>query len=175
MINGCYSTRTGALRVIDYPSHHCASGEKFLRWNQTSAAGAVPLLALQGTACSSIGAQGTLSLAVDAGTGAVTLVCKTLLKVQSAVRLSTIDIFTNSTGARAVECVNATACSIRLAYGSAGVRVTIGSASNFYYTCPGGTIAQGATPDVTRTLFQATCSGIAMTSDRTVAVTAPPQ
>lgn len=39
VINGCYRNATGALRVIDYPTHHCGIGETFLRWNQTGPRG----------------------------------------------------------------------------------------------------------------------------------------
>lgn len=32
-INACFAKTTGAIRVIDYPTVHCKSTEKFLRWN----------------------------------------------------------------------------------------------------------------------------------------------
>jgi hypothetical protein len=172
-INACYSTTTGALRVIDYPRHHCSSGERFLRWNQTQVAGAVALLALQGTGCSSIGAAGRVYLDVAQGTGVVTITCKTVLKVQSSLTLSSIDLYTGPNGQPttqlARECLDATSCAATMPYGLTAARVTLAADTDFYYTCP-GSIRQGATPDVTRTLYQATCDGISMSSDRTVLV-----
>jgi len=169
-INACYSTTTGALRVIDYPSHHCTSGERFLRWNQTSAAGAVPLLALEGTACSAIGGQGTVYVDVTQGTGAVTMTCKTLLSVHSAVTLTTIDLSAGPTLTQ--ECANAKTCQLLAPYGTTSAQVTITSVADFSYTCPGARTAPG-TPDVTRTHYLGVCLGIAMTGDRAVVVTAP--
>ncbi|MFI5040392.1 MAG: hypothetical protein ACHQNA_00860 [Acidimicrobiales bacterium] len=49
-INACYNTKTGALRVIDYPKVHCAGTEKFLRWNQKGIPGAVGLPGATGQA-----------------------------------------------------------------------------------------------------------------------------
>jgi hypothetical protein len=78
-INACYSTTTGALRVIDYPSHRCVHGERFLRWYQGSAPSIVsPLAAMQGSACVVSGANGTLAVDVNATTGAVTIQCKAI-------------------------------------------------------------------------------------------------
>ena len=47
-VNACYGAKTGVLRVIDYPKVHCASGEKFLRWNQKGSPGARGLPGAQG-------------------------------------------------------------------------------------------------------------------------------
>jgi hypothetical protein len=169
-INACYSTATGALRVIDYPSHHCTRGERLLRWNQTSAAGSVPLLALEGTACSAIGGQGTVYVDVTAGTGAVTITCKTLLSVHSAVTLTTIDLSAGPSLTSA--CSNATSCSLLVPYGTTSGQVTITSTADFLYTCPGARAAPG-TPDVTRTHYLGVCLGITMTGDQVVVVSAP--
>jgi hypothetical protein len=166
-INACYSTTTGALRVIDYPNRHCASGERFIRWNQ--AAPAAPA-ALQGSPCPLPGA-GTLYLTVDPSTGIVTLQCKTLLKVASAVALSKILLFTSTGTVPNPECDNATTCSLLLPLGWSGAVVQLISSSDFTYTCPGA-LAQGAGPDVTRTFWQGLCSGFTMSTDRTVTVTA---
>lgn len=38
VIHGCIKS-TGVLRVIDYPTKHCVSGERPLNWNQTGPAG----------------------------------------------------------------------------------------------------------------------------------------
>lgn len=171
-INACYSTTTGALRVIDYPSHHCGSGERFLRWNQTNVAGAVPLLALQGTPCSSIGAEGKVYLDVAPSTGVVTLACKVLLKVQSSLTLSKIDLIAGTSGQPARECNNATSCSVPLPYLLPSAQVALKATSAFRYTCPGAGTQQAYT-DVTRTMFQGTCTGILMDADRTVVVSQP--
>jgi hypothetical protein len=169
-INACYSTATGALRVIDYPSHHCASGERLLRWNQASTAGAVPLLALQGTACSAVGAEGEVYVDVAQGTGAVTFTCKTLLSVQSTVKLATIDLLAYPSGQPpARECLNATSCSVPLPYGWTSAQVIMTADTDFLYTCPGA-LAEPGNPNVTRTIFHASCSGITMGNDQTVAV-----
>lgn len=40
VISGCYSTKNGALRVIDYQAgRRCATGEVLLEWNQRGAQG----------------------------------------------------------------------------------------------------------------------------------------
>ncbi len=171
-INACYSTTTGALRVIDYPSHHCGSGERFLRWNQTSVAGAVPLLAVQGTSCSSIGAQGKVYLDVAPSTGVVTLACKVLLKVQSSLTLSKVDLYAGISGQPARECDNTTGCSVALPYLLPSAQVALKATSAFRYTCPGAGTQQSYA-DVTRTVFQGTCTGILMNADRTVVVAQP--
>lgn len=38
-ISGCYSTKSGALRVIDTAAHGCAKGETSISWNQTGPQG----------------------------------------------------------------------------------------------------------------------------------------
>ena len=173
-INACYSTATGALRVIDYPSHHCGSGERLLRWNQTTVAGAVPLLAMQGTACSSIGAAGKLTLGVDPGTGQVTFTCKTQLTVKGGVMLAKIDILAGPSGPPAQECLNAMSCSVSLPYGLTDAQVNISAATAFTYTCPGGIFPESAYTDVTRTIYLASCTGISTNTDQTVLVAARP-
>jgi hypothetical protein len=76
-INACYSTTTGALRVIDYPSHHCVRGERLLRWFQGSPPSSVsPIAALQGSACVVSGVNGTLAVDVNSATGVVTMKCE---------------------------------------------------------------------------------------------------
>jgi hypothetical protein len=40
VIHGCYSTKTGALRVINSDSTHCKSGERSMTWNQRGPTGA---------------------------------------------------------------------------------------------------------------------------------------
>lgn len=170
-INACYNTSTGALRVIDYPSHHCATGERTLRWNQTSVAGAVSLVALAGTSCSGIGGAGTLYLDVTPGTGAVTLTCETLLTVQSGIMLTEIDLSTSPTGQGLTQrCLNTSRCSLRVPYG-ATAQIAIIASRDVAFTCPGDSVVSTGTPDTTHSQFSGSCPGFALSADRTMAVT----
>jgi hypothetical protein len=169
-ISACYKITSGALRVIDYPSHHCVSGERMLRWNQSS--GPAPLSALVGMPCSGVGAGGTLYLDVTPETGVVTLTCKTLLKVQSAVKLSLIVLTVGPPGQAQVtrQCENATSCSLTVPFGSTSAQITMNGPTDFSYTCPGSTLSTGV-PDATRTNFFGTCPALTMNADRTLVVT----
>ncbi len=170
-INACYATSSGALRVIDYPSHHCASGERLLRWNQTSAPGAVPLLALAGTGCAGIGGSGTLYLGVTPGTGTVTFTCRTLLTLQSAIKLTEIDLSAGPPGqALTQQCLNATTCSLLVPYGSTPAQANFIAPVDIAFTCPGDTVASTGSPDIARTHFSGICQGITLNVDRTVVV-----
>ncbi len=48
VINGCYATKTGALRVIDSPTQSCAKGEIALSWNQVGPQGLQGIQGIQG-------------------------------------------------------------------------------------------------------------------------------
>lgn len=48
VINGCYATKTGALRVIDTATQSCARGEVALSWNQVGPQGPQGLQGLTG-------------------------------------------------------------------------------------------------------------------------------
>lgn len=170
-ISACYAATNGALRVIDYPSHRCARGERLLRWNQASAAGSVPLLALAGTACSGIGGAGTLNLGVTPGTGVVSFTCKVSLKVQSAIALATIDLTAGPPGQVVTQrCLNATSCSLLVPFGSP-IQIALTGSTYFKFTCPGFTDPWLGVPDTTRTQWTGTCSKDVLNSNATVIVT----
>jgi hypothetical protein len=170
-ISACYTTSTGALRVIDYPSHRCTSRERLLRWNQTSAAGAVPPVAIAGTACSGIGGGGTIYVDVTPGTGVVTLICKTLLMVQSTVKLTLITLSAGPPGQGEFtqQCENTTSCSLLVPFGLTPAQITMNADTDFTYTCPGSIMSTGV-PDTTRTHFLGFCSGLSMNANRTLIV-----
>ena len=93
MIMGAHSTRTWARSGVHrLPEPSLCQRTEFPRWNRRARPVQCPL-ALQGTACSSI-VRRALFLAVDAGTVLSRSVWKTAPKIQSVVRLRTIDIFT---------------------------------------------------------------------------------
>lgn len=51
VIAGCYTTKSGALRVIDYQAgKRCVTGEALLTWNQTGPQGAQGIQGVQGVA-----------------------------------------------------------------------------------------------------------------------------
>jgi hypothetical protein len=169
-INACYSTSTGALRVIDYPSHHCASGERFLRWYQGSPSSTSPLAALQGSPCPAAGGSGTLEVDVNPATGVVTMQCRVVLRVSSAIPLTQVQIFSNPANPPDIICNDATTCSLVLPLGWTGAEVRLQNAADFNYTCPGA-LAQGAGSQVPHTTWYAMCTGIDMSGSETIPVT----
>jgi len=165
-IYACVTASTGALRVINYPSRHCSSTEKLLRWNQADAPGTVQLSALEGTACSVATKQAVLHTHVDPASGVVTLRCDSTLRVDGPVVMSKIVLSSVSAGS-SKECHNAKACSLELPFGTLDGVAELYSDAAFEYQCPGAT-RQGSYVDVTRTIFQAQCSSVTLTGDKTV-------
>ncbi len=169
VIYGCYSTRTGALRVINYPSQRCVSGEKALNWNQRGPSGPASLSALDNTACSLPTGKATAHMEINAASGEVTFRCMALLSVKSTMKMTRILITAPTEGNASKECDNATSCSLLLPLGTADATVDLRAASDFNYTCPGGT-TQGSYLDVYRTFHQAQCTGFTLRGDATIPV-----
>jgi hypothetical protein len=166
-INTCYSTRTGELRVIDYPSKRCASGERFLRWNQT---GPSNIAALRGTPCTAGGSTaGTLTVNVSATDGQVSMQCRTVLSVTSALALDRIDFANGSPNAIVKECAVAAACAASYPLGTATASVHLYLTSPFGYTCPGGQPTRSHA--LAAQIQYGECLNIAMTVNRAVVVT----
>jgi hypothetical protein len=166
-IYGCANKTTGALRVIDYPSKHCASSERQLRWSQADAPATVSLSALEGTPCRIAPTKPAfLHSHVNSATGVVELRCESTLRVAGTAALTKIQISAAAEGA-AVECDNAKVCSLGLPYGTADAQVLLFASADFDYTCPGAA-RQGSFPDVSRTVWQARCLSIALSGDKTV-------
>jgi len=170
-INACYSITTGALRVIDYPSHHCTSGERFLRWYQGSPSGVSPLAALQGSACAVSGGSGALDVEVDSASGAVTMQCKVVLSVSSSVALTQIQIFSNPANPAEVSCTDVKACSLELPLGWTGAEVRLQNSANFSYTCP-GSLVQGAYTGGPGVTWYAICADFTLSGNETIPVSA---
>ena len=170
VIYGCYSKTTGALRVIDAPSKHCASTERAIHWNQQGAAGAISLTALDNTSCQLPSGKATTHLAINAASGEVTITCMAMLSVKSSLKMTRILITAPPAGNASKECDNTTACSLLLPLGTLA-NVDMRAASDFNYTCPGGTL-QGSYLDVYRTFFQAQCTGFTLHGDATIPVSA---
>ena len=169
-INGCYSTKTGALRVIDYPSKRCVAGERFLRWNQTGPA-AVPLQAtLQGSPCTlSDGGTATILVEVERD-GKVTLKCWPVLAVNSTPTLAKIVLDSATSTIAEKTCENAKTCSVAFPPGTPDAHLLIYADAAFRYQCPGG-FATTSFFDVARTRHMGECVGIVMSTNRTVTVT----
>jgi hypothetical protein len=166
-IYGCANRTTGALRVIDYPSRHCSSSERLLRWNQPSAPATVSLSALEGTPCRVAPNQtAVLHADINSASGVVTLRCASTLRVTGSATLTRILISSGLAGA-SVECDNAKACSLGLPFGTPDAEVLLFAASDFDYTCPGAT-RQGSFADVSRTFWQAQCLSIQLSGDKSV-------
>ena len=171
VISACYSTRTGALRVIDAPSKHCVSGERALSWNKT--APAPPALAVGDLACSPTPViTGTLYTDVDPVTGVVTLRCFTTLKVSSNVVLSQIFLQVSSDPSAHHDCTNAKVCSFALPPGTTDADAMVYSTVPFHITCPGMAV-QGSFFDASHTINVGRCQNVKMTSSKTVLVSAP--
>jgi hypothetical protein len=169
-ISACYSSTTGALRVIDSPSKHCGSGEKPIRWNQS---GPASLAALEGTPCTLPATHdATLHVDVSPVGGNVTFQCSIVLRVTSTVTLSRIVLQIASVPATQNECDNAKSCSLAVPLGTPDAKVQLFASADFKFACPGAT-PQGASPDLSRTLYTAECLMINMSSVRTATVTAP--
>jgi len=167
-INSCYSTRTGALRVIDYPKQHCVSGERFLRWNQT---GPSNVAALRGTPCTAgAGTGGTLAVTVSPTDGVVSMQCMTVLSVASSVTLDRIILANGlTTGPPVKECLVVNACAASYPLGSTTASVELFAGSPFGYTCPGVVTKRSTTLDAHMQLGE--CPDVAMTTNRVVLVT----
>jgi hypothetical protein len=167
-INTCYSTRTGVLRVIDYPSKRCVSGERLLRWNQ---AGPSNIAALQGTPCSAgAGTSGTLAVAVSATDGQVSMQCRTVLSVAGTVALDKIDFSNGSLNGPIVkECAVATACATAYPLGTTTASVHLYLTSPFGYTCPGAPAMRSRA--LAPQIQYGECLNVAMTVSRAVPVT----
>jgi hypothetical protein len=167
-INSCYSTRTGALRVIDYPSKKCGSGERFLRWNQT---GPSSVAALRGTPCTAgAGTAGTTAVTVSATDGTISMQCRTVLSVAGSVTLDRIDLAHSPGGAPLVkECAVASSCAASYPLGSTTAYVHLIFTAPFGYTCPGG----ASTRSIAFTAQQqhGECHNVVMTTNRAVVVT----
>jgi hypothetical protein len=167
-INTCYSTRTGALRVIDYPTKRCVSGERLLRWNQT---GPSNIAALRGTPCTAGGGTaGTLAVTVSATDGQVEMQCRTVLSVTGTLALDRID-FANgqSTGPIVKECTVVSACAASYPLGTTTASVHLFWTSAFGYTCPGAPATRSRL--LTAQIHYGECLNVAMTVNRAVPVT----
>ena len=171
VINACYSTKTGALRVIDAPSKHCVSGERALSWTKSAPTSAVST-PLGGLPCTlAAGITGALNAAVDPTTGVVTLRCvATTLSVVSNVALTRIELQTPLQPIPHV-CLNAKTCSLSLPPGSVASAI-IYAAVPFHITCPGA-VTQGSGFDTTHTINWNQCTNVTLTSSMTVKITAP--
>jgi hypothetical protein len=171
VINACYSTKTGALRVIDAPTKHCVAGERALSWTKSAPASAfsAPLAGLPCALTPTV--TGTLNAAVDPSSGLVTLRCvATTLSVVSNVALSHIEIQTPLNPVPHV-CLNAKTCSLSLPPGSVASAIVY-SAVPFHITCPGA-VTQGSGFDTTHTVNWSECLNVTLTSSETVKITVP--
>jgi hypothetical protein len=171
VISACYSTKTGALRVIDAPSKHCVSGERALSWSKSGPAPAVP--AVGDLSCSPTPViTGTLYTDVDPVTGVVTLRCFTTLKVSSNVLLSQIFLQASSDPNAHHDCSNTKVCSFALPPGTTDADALVYASVPFHITCPGAAI-QGSFFDATHTINVGRCQNVKMTSSKTVIISAP--
>ncbi len=171
VINACYSTKTGALRVIDAPGKHCVTGERPLSWTKSVPASAVST-PLGGLPCAlTPDITGTLNAAIDPSTGLVTLRClATTLSVVSNVALTRIELQTPLHPIPHV-CLNAKTCSLSLPPGSVASAIIYASVP-FHITCPGA-VTQGSGFDTTHTINWNQCLNVTLTSSETVTITSP--
>lgn len=74
VISGCYTTKNGTLRVIDYQAgRRCLTGEVLLQWNQRGIQGAMGLTGAQGPQ----GVAGPQGLTGPQGVGAISTIATT--------------------------------------------------------------------------------------------------
>src|SRR5450631_1214179 len=66
MINGCFKTQNGQLRVIDPETEHCLPSETAISWNQVGPQGLQGIQGLKG-ATGATGANGAIGAAGAAG------------------------------------------------------------------------------------------------------------
>ena len=171
VISACYSTSTGALRVIDAPTKHCASGERALSWNKTGPPPIAP--AIGDLACSPTPViTGTLYTDVDPVTGVVTFRCFTTLKVTSNVVLSQIVLQSSAAPDEHHDCFDSRVCSFALPPGTTDADALIYSSVPFHITCPGAAV-QGSFFDTTHTINVGRCQNVKMTASKAVIVKAP--
>lgn len=174
VISGCYSTKTGALRVIDYPTKRCVSGERLIRWDKarTATPAPPPLTAVDGSPCTLLdGSSATLHVEVTRD-GTVSLKCWPMLRITSAITASRI-LITSETAPQADRtCDNTRACSTAFPPGTSDVHLVVYAATPFAYTCPG--LARTTSFfDLARSVNMGECVDISMPANRTIAVTAP--
>ena len=171
VISACYSTSTGALRVIDAPSKHCLSGERALTWNKNAPAPVIP--SLGDLSCSPTPViTGTLYTEVDPVTGVVTIKCFTTLKVSSNVVLSRIVLQSSLSPDAYHDCLDSKVCSFALPPGTTDADALIYSSVPFHIICPGAAV-QGSFFDTTHTINVGRCQNVKMTASKTVTITAP--
>ncbi len=171
VISACYSASTGALRVIDAPSKHCASGERALSWNKNAPPPITP--AIGDLTCSPTPViTGTLYTDVDPVTGVVIFRCFTTLKVTSNVVLSRIVLQSSASPDAHHDCLGSKTCSFALPPGTTDADALIYSSVPFHITCPGAAV-QGSFFDTTHTINIGRCQNVQMTASKTVTITAP--
>jgi hypothetical protein len=142
--NGAIS---GAIKVNAKPT--CPSGQKLVVWNQagpkgaTGATGPSNLAALQGTPCVDQGVAGTVSETIDETTGAVTLSCNSLVRINVHVSGGTLDSISIYRSGGSKGCANASTCSYQYAP-VGGWEVDMSGASSYHVQCPGEGLKQDA-------------------------------
>lgn len=171
-INGCYSTKTGALRVIDYPSKRCMTGERFLRWNQAGPPAGSLQATVQGSPCTlADGGTATMFVEVDRD-GNVRLKCWPVLTVTSTTTLARVVLDSATSSVAGRTCENAKTCSVAFPPMTSDAHMIVYADRPFAYTCPGG-FATTSFYDAAHTRNLGECAGIVMSSNRTVAITTP--
>jgi hypothetical protein len=170
VISACYSTKTGALRIIDAPSKHCVSGERALSWTKSAPAPAVP--SVGDLACSPTPAtSGTLFTEVDPYSGVVTLKCLMVLRVSSSLVLSQVSMQSNLSAEAHHDCSNTKTCTFALPPGTTDAEVLMYASVPFHFTCP-GTAVQGSFFDQAHSINVGRCQNVKINSSKTVIVSA---